>query len=69
MSLKGSGLCGAVRYEVDQLDMLIGHCHCTTCRKAQAAAYASTAGVMREHFRHRSVPTKLLSDSSFALEQ
>jgi len=51
MGLKGSCLCGAVRYEVDQLDMSIGHCHCTTCRKAHAAAYASTAGVMREHFR------------------
>jgi len=51
VSLKGSCLCGAVRYEVDQLDMPIGHCHCMTCRKAHAAAYASTAGVMREHLR------------------
>ena len=31
--------------------MPIGHCHCGTCRKAHAAAYAPTAGVMREHFR------------------
>jgi len=51
MSLTGSCLCGAVRYELDRLDMPIVHCHCVTCRKAQAAAYASTAGVMREHFR------------------
>lgn len=51
MPLKGSCLCGAVRYEVDRLDMPIGHCHCTTCRKAHAAAYATTAGVMRGHFR------------------
>lgn len=51
MGLKGSCLCGAVRYEVDQLDTPIGHCHCATCRKAHATAYASTAGVMREHFR------------------
>ena len=51
MSLKGSCLCGAVRYEVDRLDMPIGHCHCLTCRKAHAAAFATTAGVMREHFR------------------
>lgn len=51
MSLKGSCLCGTVRYEVDRLDMPIGHCHCVTCRKAHAAAYVSTAGVMREHFR------------------
>lgn len=49
--MKGSCLCGAVHYEVDQLDMPIGHCHCRTCRKAHAAAFASTAGVLREHFR------------------
>ncbi|MGG4603993.1 GFA family protein [Paenalcaligenes sp. Me131] len=49
--MQGSCLCGAVAYEIDQLDMPIGHCHCHTCRKAHAAAYASTAGVMREHFR------------------
>jgi ADP-ribosyl-[dinitrogen reductase] hydrolase len=49
--MKGSCLCGAVTYEVDQLDMPIGHCHCHTCRKAHAAAYASTAGVRRENFR------------------
>ena len=51
MGLKGSCLCGAVRYEVEHLDMPIAHCHCVTCRKAHAAAYASTARVMREHFR------------------
>jgi ADP-ribosyl-[dinitrogen reductase] hydrolase len=51
VSLKGSCLCGAVRYEVDRLDMPIGHCHCATCRKAQGSAYATTAGVLREHFR------------------
>lgn len=49
--MKGSCLCGAVQYEVDQLDMPISHCHCRTCRKAHAAAFASTAGVKREHFR------------------
>ncbi len=49
--MKGSCLCGAVEYEVDQLDMPITHCHCRTCRKAHAAPFASTAGVMREHFR------------------
>jgi ADP-ribosyl-[dinitrogen reductase] hydrolase len=51
MTLHGGCLCGTVRYQIDQLDMPIAHCHCVTCRKAHAAAYASTAGVMREHFR------------------
>ncbi|WP_087446213.1 GFA family protein [Sulfuriferula sp. AH1] len=49
--MKGSCLCGAIEYEVDRLDMHISHCHCRTCRKAHAAAFASTAGVMRERFR------------------
>lgn len=48
--MKGSCLCGAIEYEVDQLDMPITHCHCRSCRRAHAAAFASTAGVMREHF-------------------
>jgi hypothetical protein len=49
--MKGSCLCGAVQYEIDQLDGPIGHCHCHTCRKAHAAPFASTAWVNREHFR------------------
>jgi hypothetical protein len=51
VTLKGSCLCGAVRYEVDRLDTPIGLCHCTTCRKAHAAPYAPTARVMRDQFR------------------
>ncbi|GGF07526.1 hypothetical protein GCM10011611_11240 [Aliidongia dinghuensis] len=51
MSLKGSCLCGAVRYAVDGLDGPIVQCHCATCRKAHAAAVAATARVLREHFR------------------
>jgi ADP-ribosyl-[dinitrogen reductase] hydrolase len=48
--MKGSCHCGAVTYEVDRLDSL-GHCHCVTCRKTHAAAYATTGRVAREHFR------------------
>lgn len=51
MGFKGSCLCGAVRYEIDQLDMPIRHCHCITCRKAHAAYHNTGAGVLREHFR------------------
>ncbi|TFY86443.1 GFA family protein [Pseudomonas kairouanensis] len=49
--LHGSCFCKAVQYELDSLDMPISHCHCQSCRKVHAAAFASTAGVMREHFR------------------
>jgi hypothetical protein len=49
--MRGSCLCGTAVYEVDRLAGPIGHCHCKTCRKAHAAAFASTARVAREHFR------------------
>lgn len=47
----GSCLCGAIAYEVDQLDLPITHCHCHTCQKAHAATHVPTAGVLRQHFR------------------
>jgi ADP-ribosyl-[dinitrogen reductase] hydrolase len=62
--ITGSCLCGAVRYEVDQLDMPISHCHCTTCRKTHAAAFASTAGVYRQHFRWHKGQEKLTAFES-----
>jgi hypothetical protein len=51
MKLEGSCLCGDVRYEIDGALGPIGHCHCRTCRKAHAAAFATTARVERERFR------------------
>lgn len=49
--LKGSCLCGAVHYEVAGMSGKIGHCHCMTCQKAHAAAYATTGRVKRADFR------------------
>lgn len=57
--MRGSCLCKAITYQVDSLDMPISHCHCDTCRKAHASAFASTAGVLREHFRWLSGEDKL----------
>lgn len=62
--LKGSCLCGVVGYEIDQIDMPIANCHCRTCRKAHAAAFVSTAGVKREHFRWLKGKEKLTSFES-----
>jgi hypothetical protein len=59
MSLHGSCLCGAVRYEADQLDGPIVHCHCATCRKAHASAFNSSAAVERRHFRWTAGEDKL----------
>ena len=62
--MKGSCLCGAIEYEIDSIDMPIGHCHCRTCRKAHAAPFATTAGVMRGHFRWLKGREKLSSFES-----
>lgn len=62
--MKGSCLCGAVQYEVDSLDMPLTHCNCETCRKAHAAAFNTTAGVMREHFRWIAGESELTSFES-----
>jgi hypothetical protein len=50
-ALAGGCLCGAVRYAVESPLGPMGHCHCRTCRKAHAAAFATTARAAREAFR------------------
>lgn len=51
--MKGSCLCGAIEYEIEQLDSTIAHYSCRTCRKAHAAAFNTTAAVSRDHFHWR----------------
>ena len=36
--IRGSCLCGAVRFEIDRVRALT-HCHCTICRKLSGAAF------------------------------
>jgi len=47
----GGCLCGAVLYEINGVIGPIGHCHCKTCRRAHAAAFATTARVKRSDFK------------------
>ena len=39
--IRGSCLCGKVRYELDGVPHFINHCHCSMCRKAHGAAFGS----------------------------
>ena len=41
LSLSGSCLCGAVRYEIAGDDGKFWHCHCQRCRKATGTGHAS----------------------------
>nr|WP_319528697.1 GFA family protein [Pseudomonas laurentiana] len=43
----GSCLCGAVAYRVSSRPKAVSHCHCSQCRKAHGAAFASYGSVPR----------------------
>ena len=46
MSVKGSCLCGGVRYEVEEGGFgRVVNCHCSMCRKATGAAFRTRASV------------------------
>jgi hypothetical protein len=50
VTIHGSCLCGAVRFEIDKVRSLT-HCHCANCRKLTGAAFASYAHVEADKFR------------------
>jgi hypothetical protein len=49
--LIGSCLCGGVKYEAEGPLTFMTRCHCTQCRKASGAEFASNGSVAVEHFR------------------
>lgn len=51
--IRGSCLCGSVRYEVHGALGPISHCHCSMCRKAHGAAFGTYASVRRSDFAWR----------------
>ena len=48
--IRGSCLCGSVRYEVRGPLGPATHCHCAMCRKAHGAAFGTYARVQRSDF-------------------
>lgn len=49
--LKGSCLCGAVKYEVAGSALSLGHCHCHMCQKFHGAPFGSYVRVTASEFR------------------
>jgi hypothetical protein len=47
----GSCLCGAVRFEVTPPTKWCAHCHCSMCRRAHGAGFATFVGVAEEQVR------------------
>jgi hypothetical protein len=48
--VRGSCLCGAIRYEIRGPLGAMSHCHCLMCRKAHGAAFGTYARVQRTDF-------------------
>src|SRR5574342_953270 len=49
--LKGSCLCGGIRYEIDAELTAVSNCHCRQCRKASGAAFGTGATIPTASFR------------------
>ena len=49
--IRGSCLCGGVRFELDRAVGPFELCHCSRCRKASGSAFTAGLGVRVEDFR------------------
>ena len=50
-AIRGSCLCGGIKFEIGGPLMRPLNCHCTFCRKQQGAAFRSRARVLRSDFK------------------
>lgn len=48
--IRGSCLCGSIRYEINGALGPASHCHCTMCRKAHGSAFGTYSRVQRKDF-------------------
>src|ERR1700686_4005215 len=48
---RGSCLCGGIQYELSSELRGTAHCHCSMCRKAHGAAFATHGGVPKSDLR------------------
>src|SRR5689334_19573533 len=49
--MRGSCLCGIVRYEIDGPIKEMSHCHCSMCRKSHGAAFGTYAQIEAKDLR------------------
>lgn len=54
LPIKGSCLCGAIHFEIDQVPSWSHHCHCSRCRKIRGSGFASNAFVPLESLKYTS---------------
>ena len=61
MGVKGSCLCGEVRFEMTGPPLGVNHCHCSRCRKARGTANATNLFLRIDGFAYLS-GTELLTE-------
>ena len=49
ITMKGSCLCGKIKYEIKTFEPDIANCFCSMCRKISGAAYATYGTVLKEN--------------------
>jgi hypothetical protein len=52
-TIKGSCLCGAVRFELTSAILSMGNCHCEMCRKQHGTAFSTYCQVLKSGLRIR----------------
>jgi len=48
---QGQCLCGSIKYQAEELESAMGHCHCSMCRKFHGAAFATLGEVKKSKFK------------------
>jgi len=51
--MTGSCLCGEIEFEVDEIPGMVFNCHCSRCRKAHGAAFATQAFAVRSSLKFK----------------
>ncbi|HLY36808.1 MAG TPA: GFA family protein [Candidatus Binatia bacterium] len=57
--VRGSCLCGVVRFSIAPPTQFCGHCHCSMCRRNHGAGYVTWIALPRVQFRLESGETDL----------
>jgi hypothetical protein len=63
--MRGSCLCGAVRWQASGGFELTSHCHCSRCRKAHGSAYGTYAATPERGFSLSGAATRFESSPGF----
>ena len=62
--IKGSCLCGKIRFTIEGTPVKVSHCHCRMCQKQHGAAFATYARFRRDQVNYQSGTDNLATFNS-----